>query len=157
MAKIITLATVLACLACGGIGSAFADDEDYEADFSSLMAPGGYLVVFYDATGTLSYVTPSLKDLPPGVVQAGRVQGRACQYGLSIPTSLAFRAATVSAVKGNGSYQEVLAAIHVDHPEMAGFFDVIVDKHTRQVLGFFKRVCTEVTARGYTVPDKTPD
>jgi hypothetical protein len=40
---------------------------------------------------------------------------------------------------------------------MAGFFDVIVDKHTRQVLGFFKRVCTEVTARGYTVPDKTPD
>jgi hypothetical protein len=148
------LAALVALLGWMAVGTAFADDEDYEADFSSLMAPGGYLVVFYDASGTLSYVTSSLKDLPPGAVQAGRVHGRACQYGLSIPTSLAVRAATVSVVKGNGSYQRVLAAMRDDHPELAGFFDVIVDKHTRQVLGIFRRVCTEVTARGFTVPDK---
>jgi hypothetical protein len=132
--------------------SAGDGDNDYEADYTGLLAPGGYVVLYYNSAGPLSYHVSSLRDLPPGAIQTGRVRSTGCQYGISVPLSLSANAINVSAVQGDGSYARILRQMQAEHPELAGLFDVIVDAHTIQVFGIFRRLCTEVTARGFALP-----
>jgi hypothetical protein len=113
-----------------------------------LIATGG-LVVFYASEGPLSFATLTPGDLPPGARDAGEVQGRSCQHGLAIPITASIRATTVSGAAGNGGYTKTLAAILKARPDLAGIYDVKIDVQTLSILGFYRRICTEILARGF--------
>jgi hypothetical protein len=115
-----------------------------------LIQPGG-LPMFYVSEGPLSFVTPTPGELPRGARDLGEVKGRSCQHGLSIPLAASIRATTVSGAIGNGGYRKVLAAMRKQRPELAGIYDVKVDVQILSILGFYRRTCTEVAARGFTV------
>ena len=53
------------------------------------------------------------------------------------------------AVRGRAGYGKALEDIRRRNPGLRGIWDVKLDDHTLSVLGFFRRVCTEVTARGF--------
>jgi hypothetical protein len=146
---------LVSLLACAG-PAAFANEDNSNANYGGLMAPLGYIVLYYNSKGPLSYVTSTLKDLPHDAVQLGRVSGVSCQYGVAIPitppTSPTSSGTSISGAQGNGSYEKTLSTIKQAHPEVAGLYDVIVDLHTTSVLGIFKRVCTEVSARAFALP-----
>ncbi len=122
--------------------------EDGTSASPSLIRPGG-MTVFYNSEGPMSFVTPTPKDLPPGARDAGEVKGRTCQHGVSIPVTASFRPTTVSGAAGDGGYRKTLAAILKDRPDLAGIYDVKVDMHNLSILGFYRRLCTEVLARGF--------
>ncbi|MBI5240406.1 MAG: hypothetical protein HY926_08025 [Elusimicrobia bacterium] len=122
--------------------------EDGTSARPGLIKPGG-LTLFYNSEGPLSFATPTPGDLPPGAKDAGEVRGRTCQHGLSIPVTASIRPTTVSGAAGNGGYQKTLAAMLKDRPDLAGIYDVKVDIQTLSILGFYRRVCTEILARGF--------
>lgn len=122
--------------------------EDGTSARPALMRPGG-LTVFNFSEGPMSFVTPTPKDLPPGARDAGEVKGRTCQHGVSMPVTASFRPTTVSGAAGDGGYRKTLAAILKDRPDLAGIYDVKVDMHNLSILGFYRRLCTEVLARGF--------
>jgi len=129
-------------------GRAFAQSEDgYEA-FPDLIGTGGF-ILFYDSRGPLSFVSMTRRELPAGASVLDDVEGRACQYGVSIPISLDIRGPSVSGAYGRGGYEDALRAIREEHPDLTGVFDLRVDDRTTSVLGFFRRSCTEVVARGF--------
>ena len=113
-----------------------------------LVQPGG-LLVFYSSEGPLSFTALTPGELPPQAHDAGEVKGRTCQHGLSIPITASLRSTTVSGAAGNGGYRKTLAAILKERPELAGVYDVKVDVQTLSILGFYRRTCTELTARGF--------
>lgn len=122
--------------------------EDGTSARPALMRPGG-MTVFNISEGPLSFATPTPGDLPPGARDAGEVRGRTCQHGLSIPVTASFRPTTVSGAAGDGGYKKTLAAILKDRPDLAGVYDVKIDMHNLSILGFYRRLCTEVSARGF--------
>ena len=77
------------------------------------------------------------------------VKGRACQRGLSIPTAASVNATNVSAYYGNGSYAKAVAQIKKLNPGVIGIYDVRTDVEVFSVLGFYRSLCTEVTARAF--------
>jgi hypothetical protein len=113
-----------------------------------LISPGG-LVLFYASEGPLSFATLTPGELPPGARDAGEVRGRSCQHGLAIPVSATIRPTTVSGAAGNGGYEKTVAAILKVRPDLAGIYDVKVDVHILGILGFYRRSCTEILARGF--------
>ena len=113
-----------------------------------LINPGG-LIVFYASEGPLSFQTLTPGELPPGARDAGEVRGRSCQYGLAIPVAASIRPTTVSGAAGNGGYDKTLASILKARPDLAGIYDVKVDVQTLSILGFYRRICTEILARGF--------
>jgi len=115
-----------------------------------LIHPGG-LLIFYSVQGPLSFMTMTPGDLPPGAKDAGEVQGRSCQYGLSIPVTLSLRPTTISGAAGDGGYRKTLAAIRKGRPDLAGIYDVKVDVQILSILGFYRRTCTEILARGFRI------
>lgn len=129
------------------------EDEDYEAS-NGLMAPPGSIILFYDSQGPLSFVTLLPRDLPPGYRLMGEVYGKSCQYGIGIPlsppTSPRGSGASISGVKGNGSFQRALAHIQGRYPGLKGIFDVKVDDQYTSILTVFRRLCTEITAKGFS-------
>lgn len=139
------LAALLAVL-CGT--PARAQNEEGEEASPSLVRPGG-LLLFYDSQGPLSFVAATRRELPPGAADAGEVRASACQHGLSIPLSLSWRAASVSGAAGRGGFEKALARLHAATPGLVGIYDVRVDSRVTTVLGLWRRVCAEVTARGF--------
>ncbi|MFA6317247.1 MAG: hypothetical protein WC943_07505 [Elusimicrobiota bacterium] len=129
---------------------AFAD-EDGRRDKPSLIRTGG-IMLYYSAEGPLSFMTMTPGELPPGAVDAGPVFGKTCQHGLSIPITPSWRPSTVSGAKGDSGFMKTLAGVMKAHPGLGGVYDVKVDLHITSILGFYRRTCTELTARGYTLP-----
>jgi hypothetical protein len=107
------------------------------------------MVVFYASEGPLSFETFTPGELPPGARDAGEVRGRTCQYGVAIPITASIRPTTVSGAAGNGGYKKTVAVMLKARPELAGIYDVKVDIHTLSILGFYRRTCTEILARGF--------
>lgn len=128
------------------------EKDEWESN-NGLMAPPGSLILFYDSQGPLSFVAMSPRELPADAVLMGEVYARTCQYGLGIPiippTSPTSSGTSISGVKGNGSYQKTLLRLKARYPELRGIFDVRVDDHTTSILAIFRRLCTEITARGF--------
>jgi hypothetical protein len=142
--KRIFLAAALALLASSGIR---ADDGD-EAQFT-LLRPGGF-VVFMNSRGPLSYVTLSPGELPADAQRTGVVRCSSCQHGLSIPLGMPTQSrGNVSGTQGNGGFDRALARLKSEQPELRGIYDVKVDLHQIIVLGVYRRLCTEITARGF--------
>lgn len=144
MIRRVGLACALAVLAAGP--PAFGQSDSYEA--SSGLLPLGGLIVFFNASGPLSYATLTPKDLPDGAVRVGTVKGRSCQFGVSTPV-VGFSGPRLSAGAGQGGFERALEDIRARHPELAGIHDVKVDDHVIGVLTVFQRQCTEVTATGF--------
>lgn len=113
------------------------------------LVPAGGLLLFYNSQGPLSFVTMTLRDLPPGAVLAGEVKSRGCQHGLSIPIAANIRATSLSGAAGDGGYFKALRALKKERPELAGIYDVKVDLHLVSILGIYRRLCTEILARGF--------
>ena len=124
--------------------------EEYEA-VPGLIIPGGF-TVFFNSQGPLSYETLSPGEIPRDAVDVGKVKCTSCQHGLSFPIttpSLSSRGTNISGAQGNGSFQKALENLKLARPDVRGIYDVKVDYHKISVLGIYKRLCTEVTARGY--------
>ncbi|MGH7264295.1 MAG: hypothetical protein ACREMB_05490 [Candidatus Rokuibacteriota bacterium] len=143
MIRALILATLLA-LAPAAPGGA---QEGHEAD-PGLLAPGGY-VIFLDATGPLSYATMTPRDVPPGAIRIGRVTGRGCQFGVAVPVTGSVSGTRVSGGGGVGGFARAVRDIQERHPGLRGIYDVMIDVHALNILTFFRRLCTEVTALGF--------
>jgi hypothetical protein len=113
-----------------------------------LISPGG-LILFYASEGPLSFQTLTPGELPAGSRDAGEVRGRSCQHGLAIPVAASLRPTTISGAAGNGGYNKTLTGIFKARPDLAGIYDVKVDVETLSILGFYRRICTEILARGF--------
>lgn len=111
-----------------------------------LMRMGGILL-FSNNRGPLSFVTLPAK--PEGAVDVGEVGGETCQHGVAIPTALNVRATNISGSAGNGGFEKTLAKLKESRPELAGVYDVRVDARIFSVLGFYRRLCTVIHARGF--------
>ncbi|MCX5787915.1 MAG: hypothetical protein NTX64_05315 [Elusimicrobia bacterium] len=129
------------------LSAAAQETASWEAHPGLLQLSG--LVVFFGGQGSLSYASPTPASLPPGAVDAGEVRGQACQQGVSIPIGLGINATRVAAGAGKGGYERALADIRAKHPALKGIYDVKVDDHHVAILTIFRRLCTEVTARGF--------
>ena len=128
--------------------NAGAQNLQYEANPGLIFV--GFLIVFYDSEGPLSFQTMTPKDVPDDAVLLGKVFGESCQHGLTIPIFFSFPSrVSVSAAKGNGSYKKAILDIKQKHPDLDGLYDVMVDIHRRSILTIYSRSCTIVTARGF--------
>ena len=129
-----------------------AEDDEWEAT-NGLMTPPGAIVLFYDSQGPMSFVTMSPKELPADAVGIGDVYAKTCQYGLGIPltppASLTGSGPSISGVKGNGGYQRTLNKLKAEHPGLRGLYDLRLDDQYTSILIVFRRLCTEITARGF--------
>lgn len=146
------LAAALAAALTAALASscaAFGEGDDDEA-MPSMQTTSG-LVVFYDSTGPMSFVSMTPRDVPAGARIIPKVQGVSCQRGLSIPTTASINATDVSGVYGNGGFAKSLAKIMKAHPDVAGIYDVRVDLELFSILGFYRSTCTIVTARAFAL------
>ena len=106
-------------------------------------------MLFYKSEGPLSFVTMTPKDRPAGARELGTVKGVSCQHGLSIPLAAQIRATSVSGGYGDGSFQKALQQIKKESPDMVGLYDVRADLRIFSLLGIYRKLCTEVTARAF--------
>ncbi|MDE2293182.1 MAG: hypothetical protein KGL53_13960 [Elusimicrobia bacterium] len=113
------------------------------------LVPVGGVMLFYDTQAPLSFVPPTRRELPKDAVDAGNVAGEACQQGLSIPLSLSLNPTSVSGAFGRGGFDEALERIRKAVPGLRGVYDVRIDMRVTSVLGVWRRLCVEVTARGF--------
>lgn len=130
---------------------AWAQSPAYEASPGLIFV--GYLMVYYDSQGPLSYQTITPWELPKDAESVGEVKGDSCQHGLNIP--LIFSASdrvSLSGAKGDGSYNKALRDIYEKHPDLDGLFDVKVDIHRLSILTIYHRNCTIVVAQGFKRP-----
>ncbi|MBI5243466.1 MAG: hypothetical protein HY922_07225 [Elusimicrobia bacterium] len=125
------------------------EEDEFTARWGLLRASG--ILVFFDSIGPMSYVTMSPKDLPPDALLIGEVRGKSCQHGLSIPTGSPLSGSTrsLSAVRGRGGFSRALEDIRKRNPGLRGIYDVKVDDHSTVILGVYRRLCTEIAARGF--------
>jgi hypothetical protein len=110
------------------------------------MRMGG-LLIFADSKGPLSFVVPGGR--PVGATDIGEVRAKSCQQGIAIPITASIRPTTISGSAGDGGYVKVLAKLKQQRPELAGIYDARVDTHIISVLGFYRKMCTELVARGF--------
>lgn len=143
--KALILVAVLAVSA----GARGENDEDTAVPG---LIPSGGLMIYYNSKGPLSFVTMTPKDLPKGARQLGTVSGSSCQRGLSIPITADVRGTSISGAYGDGSFMEAVAHIKKRKPETTGIYDVRVDQRVFSVLGIYRKLCTEVTARAFAAP-----
>ena len=140
--------SALLALALALCGPARAQEKEaYEAKPG--LIPAGGILLFYDSVGPLSFETLAPSQVPPGSRPLGELRARSCQYGLSIPLALSLRSLSLSGAGGNGGYRKALERLKRERPEAAGLFDVKVDLRLTSVLGIFRRLCTEVSGRGF--------
>ena len=136
-----TLALML--LLCG---SAAAQEEAAGDGRTRAIRMGGFLL-FGNNRAPHSIV--ALPARPAGMTDAGEVKDRSCQWGVAIPLALNIRATSISASTGDGGYEKVMSRIKEKHPEVAGIYDARMDAHYTAILGIFRRLCLEVTARSF--------
>ncbi len=113
------------------------------------LIPAGSLMLFYDSSGPLSFVTMTPKDKPKGAFELGTVTGSSCQHGLSVPLSADVRGTSITGAYGNGSFVKAVGQIKAEHPTASGIYDVRVDQRVFSILGIYRKLCTEVTARAF--------
>lgn len=113
-----------------------------------LIASGG-LVLFYRSEGPLSFVSMTPRDVPAGARPLGTVRGVSCQRGLSIPLSADIRGTSLSGGYGDGGFARAVAQMKKERPELAGIYDVRTDLRVFSILGIYRKLCTEVTARAF--------
>ncbi|HXT00165.1 MAG TPA: hypothetical protein VN915_05785 [Elusimicrobiota bacterium] len=128
-----------------------ANGEGDEDDAVPGLQPASGLVLYYDSGAPMSFPSMTPKDVPAGVVKLREVRGRACQRGLAVPIAANFNATNISAYYGNGSYAKAIAQIKKEHPEVIGIYDVRTDVEVFSILGFYKSLCTEVSARAFAL------
>lgn len=146
-----TAAAALLAAALASPASAIGENEDAAA-VPSLQLPGG-LLLFYKATGPMSFVAMTPKDLPQDARQLGEVRSVSCQRGVSVPISPSWNATSVSSGYGDGGYRKALELMKQQNPELAGIYDVRVDLGIFSLLnGLYRSLCTYVTARGFALP-----
>ncbi|MDD5303293.1 MAG: hypothetical protein PHS14_09310 [Elusimicrobia bacterium] len=121
-------------------------DEDAAAPG---LLPAGSFMLFYKTEGPLSFVAMTPKDRPKGARELGTVKGSSCQHGLSIPISADVRGTSISGAYGDGSFAKAIAQIKKEKPEVIGIYDVRTDMRVLSILGIYKKLCTEVTARAF--------
>ena len=143
------LAVVLAALAAAPCAALGEGDEDDAAP--GLQPPSG-LVLFYESKAPMSFPSMTPKDVPENARKIREVRGVSCQRGLSIPIAANLNATNVSAYRGDGSYAKAVAQIKKKHPEVSGIYDVRTDVEDFSVLGFYRSLCTIVTARAFVLP-----
>ena len=129
-----------------------AGGEGDENEASPGLLPTGGLMIFYKSEGPLSFVTMTPKDVPAGAKPLGTVKGVSCQRGLSIPISADIRGTSVSGGYGDGGFVKALAQIKKEHPTVVGIYDVRTDLRVFSILGVYRKLCTEVTARAFAAP-----
>ncbi len=113
------------------------------------LIPAGSFMIYYNATGPLSFVAMTPKDKPKNAPDLGTVHGDSCQRGLSIPLSADVRGTSITGAYGDGSFMKALGAIKTARPDVAGIYDVRTDMHVFSILGIYRKLCTEVTARAF--------
>lgn len=121
----------------------------------NILRPGGFLI-YLNTESPLSFLSMTPKELPPGSQILGEVAGRSCQHGLSIPLGIPIRAQKISGAKGKGGFNAALKDLHKKHPGLTGIFDVKIDNHIISILGIYRRLCTEITARGFRMAGQSP-
>lgn len=131
-----------------------------------VLSQGGLLQVL-DATGYLSYQTPTPKDLP-GYRFVRRARGEVCQNDLHLPLALEGShantalsgAQTLDIAWGNAAVAQGVADAMSGAPVGAVLYDLTLDLHQMSVLGlFFRRQCLVVSgslALPWAAPRKTP-
>ena len=127
-----------------------ADWEESDAR-PGLLRPGG-IVLFVNSRAPLSFETLSPSQIPADAVDAGTVFCRSCQHGISAPITApsgTSRGTNVSGAGGNGGFERALANLKKERPEIRGIYDVKVDYHRISILGIYRRLCIEITARGF--------
>lgn len=129
-----------------------AKGEEDGDDASPGLIPAGGILIFYKSEGPLSFVTMTPKDVPADARRLGTVKGVSCQHGLSIPITASLRATNVTGGYGDGSFRKAVAQIKKEHPDMVGIYDVRADLRIFSLLGLYRRLCTEVTARAFARP-----
>ena len=144
----ILLAAALVALAAAPCRALGEGDEDTAAPG---LQPASGMVLFYQSAGPLSFPSMTPKDVPAGVRKIKEVKGRACQRGLAVPIAANFNATNISAYLGNGGYAKALAQIKKAHPDVVGLYDVRTDVEVFSILGFYRSLCTEVTARAFAL------
>ena len=107
------------------------------------------ILIFYNSSGPLSFESSLPNDLPAGAVAAGEVSAQSCQHGLEVPLSASLQAAKISGAAGDGGFVKAMENLRLARPELKGVYDVKVDVHTISILGVYRRVCTEISARGF--------
>ncbi|TPW21322.1 MAG: hypothetical protein FD126_806 [Elusimicrobia bacterium] len=142
-----TLAALLA-LALAAAPGARAQEEEGDDSSPGMVRVGGFLL-FYDSQGPLSFASATRSELPAGAVDAGEVVASACQHGLSIPTGFSLRSTNVSAAAGRGGYMKALERLRKERPELRGLYDLKVDVRETSVLRVWRRMCVELSARGF--------
>lgn len=128
----------------------FAEKASYEAR-AGLISSGGF-VLFYNSRGPLSYNTLTPGELPMESTDMGEVQCKSCQHGVSIPfisSLVSSKNASISGAMGDGSFKKALSNLFLQRPELRGVYDVKIDIQRVNILGIYRKVCTEVTARGF--------
>lgn len=131
--------------------AAATGEEEGDEAVPSLVRTGGF-TIFYKSEGPLSFVTMTPRDVPADARQLGTVRGFSCQHGVSLPLAANIRSTNVSGGFGDGSFRKALAQIKKEHPDMVGVYDVRTDLRVFSILGFYRRLCTEVTARAFARP-----
>ena len=130
-------------------GPCLAEGEGSQSDAMPTMQTTGGLVLYYNSTGPMSFLSMTPRDVPAGARLLPEVRGVDCQRGLSIPTAISINATNVSGVYGDGGYVKAFEKIRKAHPEIAGIYDVRVDLEVFSILGFYRSTCTIVTARAF--------
>ena len=126
-----------------------ASGEAEQEDAVPGLIPAGGIMVFYQSQGPLSFVTMTPKDRPAGARELGTVKGVSCQHGLSVPIAAQFRATSITGGYGDGSFKKALEQIKAANPDLAGLYDVRSDLRVFSILGIYRKLCTEVTARAF--------
>jgi hypothetical protein len=125
-----------------------AGENDEDTAVPSLI-PAGSFMLYYDSSGPLSFVAMTPKDKPKGAPELGTVRGVSCQHGLSIPLSADVRGTSITGAVGNGSFVKAINEIKKAKPEVMGIYDVRTDLRVFSILGIYRKLCTEVTARAF--------
>ena len=139
------LAAVIAA-PCAAVGEG---DED---DAAPGLQPVSGFVIFYENTAPMSFVAMTPKDVPENARKIREVRGVSCQRGLSVPIAASLNATSISGNMGDGGYAKALQQIKKAHPEVSGIYDVRADIEDFSILGFYRSLCTIVTARAFSLP-----
>ena len=132
------------------VSPAFADWDEADAR-PGILKPGGW-VIFMNSRAPLSFETLSPNQIPKDAVDAGIVFCKSCQHGASVPISVpsgTSRGTSISGAGGNGGFERALANLKQEHPELRGIYDVKVDYQRLSILGIYRKLCVEITARGF--------
>jgi hypothetical protein len=135
---------------------AIGENDDYGA-VPGMIRTGG-LLLFYETTGPMSFVAMTPRDVPVNARPIGEVKGVTCQRGLSVPIAANINAMSVSGGYGDGGFARALSKMKKEHPDLVGIYDVKTDMSVFSILGFYRSLCIEVTARGFAAAAvATPD